>query len=141
MTGLGLSPLFPLEILLSLFTAAAVSALGLLLSTLTRGVRAAFALFAGLVVLVLAVRFGADALTGVSIANNQSPMLFLRDLLIGADAVVGTVSPFGIFQNGVDALVREDWRGVLVALGTSALETAALLWLAVRTLARRGVRR
>jgi len=141
MTGLGLSPFFPLELLLSLFTAAAVSALGLLLSTLTRGVRAAFALFAALVLVVLGIHFGADALTGLTLTNNQSPLLFLRDLLIGLDGLVGAVSPFGVFQNGVDALVREDWRGFAGAIGLSLVESAVLLSGAVGLLVRRGVRR
>ena len=61
----------------------------LLLSTLTRGVRTAFALFAALSAVFLAVRFGSELLTGVRVANNYSPLLFARDTAIGLDRLLG----------------------------------------------------
>jgi ABC-type transport system involved in multi-copper enzyme maturation permease subunit len=141
MTGLRLAPVFPLELLVSLFTAGAVASFGVLLSTLTRSARAAFALFGALVVVLLGVHFGAEALTGLALTNNLNPLLFLRDLLIGVDRLVDYVSPFGLFQGGVDALVREDLGGFGRSIGLSVAECALLLWLAVGLLRRRGVRR
>ncbi len=142
MTGLALSPgLLVLELLLSLFAAAAIAGLGVLLSTLTRGVRAAFALFIAWTVAFLAIHFGAEALSGIQITNNLNPLLFLRDLAIGLDHVASYVSPFGVFQNGVDALVRGDALGLAGAVATELVEAAVLVSLAAKTLERRGVRR
>src|SRR5579884_1478639 len=142
MTGLAFTPgPFALGLVLSLFAAGAVAGLGVLLSTLTRGVRAAFALFIALTVVFLGVHFGADALSGIQVTNNLSPLLFLRDLAIGLDHVLGYVSPFAVFQNGVAAILRGDWLGFTGAIGIETAEAAALVALAVKTLERRGVRR
>jgi ABC-type transport system involved in multi-copper enzyme maturation permease subunit len=126
---------------LSVATAAAVAALGILLSTLTRSARAAFGLFGLISLAFLAVRVGAELLSGLTVANNLSPLLFLRDLALGLDRALGLVSPFALFQDGVDAAVRGDAAGYAAALALSALECAILLLLAVRALERRGVRR
>ena len=141
MTGLHLNGSFALELLLSVATAAAVVALGLLLSTLTRGVRTAFALFAALTALFLAVRFGSELLSGVRVANNYSPLLFARDGAIWLDRLLGLVSPFTALENGVDAVVRGDPLAYVGALGVSLVQGAVLLAAAVWALQRRGVRR
>src|SRR5439155_26236652 len=76
LTGFRLSGQMALELALSMATTAAVVALGLLLSTLTRSVRAAFALFAALSALFLAARFGSELLGGIRVQNNYSPLLY-----------------------------------------------------------------
>ena len=119
----------------------AVVALGLLLSTLTRGVRTAFALFAALSAVFLAVRFGSELLTGVRVANNYSPLLFARDTAIGLDRLLGLISPFTALENGVDAVVRGDPLAYLGAFTLSLVQAAVLLGAAVWALQRRGVRR
>ena len=141
MTGLHLNGSFALELLLSVATTAAVVALGLLLSTLTRSVRTAFALFAALTTLFLAVRFGSELLSGVRVANNYSPLLFARDGAIWLDRLLGLVSPFTALENGVDAVVRGDPLAYVGALTLSLVHCAVLLAAAVRVLQRRGVRR
>ncbi len=141
MTGLHLNGSFALELLLSVATTAAVVALGLLLSTLTRSVRTAFALFAALTTLFLAVRFGSDLLSGVRVANNYSPLLFARDGAIWLDRLLGLVSPFTALENGVDAVVRGDPLAYVGALTLSLVHCAVLLAAAVWVLQRRGVRR
>jgi ABC-type transport system involved in multi-copper enzyme maturation permease subunit len=141
MSGLRLPTAFGLELLLSGFTAAAVAALGVCLSTLVRGVRAGIALLAGLAVLFLAIRLGSELLSGIPVTNNVSPLLLLRNGVVALDAVVGYVSPFSTFQRGVDALVRQDLLAYLGAITLSCLHCALLVTLSVRLLARRGVRR
>jgi ABC-type transport system involved in multi-copper enzyme maturation permease subunit len=141
LTGLRLNATLPLELLLSLAAAAAVVALGLLLSTLTRSVRAAFGLFAAVVLLFLAIRFGSEALTGIPVTNNYSPLLFLRDFAIALDRLVGYASPFAALENGIDALVRGDALAYLGAVLLAVVQCAALLAASVATLRRRGVRR
>jgi ABC-type transport system involved in multi-copper enzyme maturation permease subunit len=141
MTGLHLNSSFALELLLSVATAAAVVALGLLLSTLTRGVRTAFALFAVLTAVLLAVRFGSELLSGVRVANNYSPLLFARDMTIGLDRLLSLVSPFTALENGVDAVVRGDPLAYVGALALSVAQSAVLLVASVWALRRGGVRR
>ncbi len=141
MTGLRLGGSFVAELALSLFTAAAVAAVGVLLSTLARGVRAGIALLGGLTVLFLAIRFGSELLSGIRVANNSSPLLFLRELAIFLDHLAGYVSPFSVFQSGVDAVVRGDGPAYLAAVLLLCLQCAALLAASVRLLGRRGVRR
>jgi len=141
MTGLRLPQAFALELLLSVFTAAAVAALGVCLSTLARGVRAGIALLGALTAAFLAIRVGSELLSAVAVTNNVSPLLLLRNVVLAIDAVAGYVSPFGLFQSGVDALVRQDPAGYLSAIALSCLQCAVLLFVSVRLLARRGVRR
>jgi ABC-type transport system involved in multi-copper enzyme maturation permease subunit len=141
MTGLRMPPAFPLEVLLSAFTAAAVAALGVCLSTLARGVRGGIALLGALTAAFLAVRVGSELLSGIVVTNNVSPLLILRNVVLALDAVVGYVSPFSLFQSGVDALVRQDVVGYLAAVALSCLQCALLLVVSMRLLARRGVRR
>ena len=141
MTGLRLPQAFALELLLSVFTAAAVAALGVCLSTLARGVRAGIALLGALTAAFLAIRVGSELLSAVAVTNNVSPLLLLRNVVLAIDAVAGYVSPFGLFQSGVDALMRQDPAGYLSAIALSCLQCAVLLFVSVRLLARRGVRR
>jgi ABC-type multidrug transport system ATPase subunit/ABC-type transport system involved in multi-copper enzyme maturation permease subunit len=141
MTGLRLPSAFGWELLLSLCTATAVTALGICLSTVVRSIRAGIALFAAVVGLFLAIRFGSELLSGVQVTNNVSPLLFLRDLAVRLDVVAGYVSPFSVFQSGVDAAVRADWGRYLAAILLSCLQSAALLEASVRLLRWRGVRR
>jgi ABC-2 type transport system ATP-binding protein len=141
MTGLRLPSVFPWELLLSLFTAMAVTALGICLSTVVRSVRAGMALLAGVAGLFLAIRFGSALLSGVQVTNNFSPLLFLRDFAVSLDVVVGYVSPFSVFQSGVEALVRADSGAYLFAILVSCVQAALLLAASVRLLAWRGVRR
>jgi ABC-type Na+ efflux pump permease subunit len=141
MTGLRVGGTFPLALLLSLAAAAAVAALGLFLSTLTGSVRAAFGLFALVTAVLLTVRLGADLLGDVRVANNQSPLLFARDLFVALDVLAARLSPFALFQDGVDAAVRGDTPGYLTALVVACLHSLVLLWAAVRLLEARGVRR
>ena len=89
----------------------------------------------------LAVRFGSELLSGVRVANNYSPLLFVRDLAIGLDRLLGLVSPFSALENGVDAVVRSDPLAYGGALTLSLVQGGVLLAAAVWTLQRRGVRR
>jgi ABC-type transport system involved in multi-copper enzyme maturation permease subunit len=141
MTGLYLNGSFVLELLFSVATAAAIVALGLLLSTLTRSVRTSFALFAALIALFLTVHFGSELLSGVRVANNYSPLLLVRDLAIGLDRLLRLLSPFTALENGVDAVVRGDSLAYLEALTLSLGQCAVLLTAAIWALQRRGVRR
>jgi ABC-type transport system involved in multi-copper enzyme maturation permease subunit len=141
MTGLRLPQAFALELLLSVFTAAAVTALGVCLSTLARGVRAGIALLGVLTALFLAIRVGSELLSGIAVTNNVSPLLVLRNVVLALDATAGYVSPFGLFQSGVDALVRQDLVAYVSMILLSCLQCAVLLTASARLLARRGVRR
>jgi ABC-type transport system involved in multi-copper enzyme maturation permease subunit len=141
MSGLRLPPAFALELLLSACTAAAVAALGVCLSTLVRGVRAGIALLVGLAVLLLAIRAGSEILSGIQVTNNVSPLLLLRNVVVALDAAAGYVSPFGVLQGGVDALVRQDLPAYAGAILLACLHCALLLTLSVRLLGRRSVRR
>ena len=141
MTGLRLPSAFGLELLLAVCTAAAVAALGVCLSALARGVRAGIALLGGLTVVFLAVRVASELVSALPVTNNLSPLLLLRNLVLGVDWLVGYISPFSLFQSGVDALVRQDMIGYLSMIGLAWVYTGLLLAAAVRLLARRGVRR
>ncbi len=140
-TGLRLPGAFGLELLLSVFTAAAVTALGICLSTLVRGARAGIALFAALTGLFLAIRLGAELLSGIPVTNNSSPLLLLRNVMLALDTIVEYISPFSVLQRGIDALVRGDALGYLAAIGLSCGQCVLLLIAAVRLLGRRSVRR
>jgi hypothetical protein len=87
------------------------------------------------------VRAASELLSALPITNNLSPLLFLRNVVLGVDWLVGYVSPFGLFQSGVDALVRGDLLAYLSIVGLASAYTGLLLAAAVRLLARRGVRR
>jgi ABC-type transport system involved in multi-copper enzyme maturation permease subunit len=141
MTSLRLGPEFALEVILSVFTAAAVAAFGLLLSTLTRGVRGAYALFLAITILFLAIHFGSQLLSGVRLANNFSPLLLVRDLSIWLDVIVSVVSPFAVLETGVDAVVRRSFGEYLGTLALSCVHCVVLLTAAVYFLQRKGVRR
>jgi ABC-type transport system involved in multi-copper enzyme maturation permease subunit len=141
LSGLRLGWEFLPEVLLSLFTAAAVAAFGLFFSTLTRSARGAFGLFLAVAALFLAIHLGAELLSGAPVTNNFSPLLFVRGLFIGLDDALGYVSPFTLFQKGVDAVVRGSALEYLGVLALSCGQCALLLTGAVRLLERRGVRR
>jgi ABC-type transport system involved in multi-copper enzyme maturation permease subunit len=141
MSGLRLPAAFGLELLLSAFTAAAVAALGVCLSTLVRGVRAGIALLGALTALLLAIRGGSELLSGITLTNNVSPLLLLRNGVLALDALAGYVSPFGVFQGGVDALVRQDLVAYVGAIVLACLHCALLLVLSIWLLGRRSVRR
>ncbi|MFN8634718.1 MAG: ABC transporter permease subunit, partial [Chloroflexota bacterium] len=141
MSALRLPAAFPLELLLSIFTAAAVAALGVCLSTLVRGVRGGIALLGALTLVLLAIRIGSELLSGIQVPNGVSPLLLVRNVVLALDAVAGYVSPFGLFQNGVDALVRQDLAAYAGAIVLACLHCALLLSVSARLLARRGVRR
>jgi ABC-2 type transport system ATP-binding protein len=141
MTGLRLPAAFGLELLLTVFTAAAVAALGVCLSTLVRGARAGIALLGALTGLFLAIRIGSELLSGIQVTNNYSPLLFLRSLVLTLDLLLGYISPFSVFQDGVDALVRSDPGGYLAAILLATAQCVVLVATAVRLLGRRSVRR
>jgi ABC-type transport system involved in multi-copper enzyme maturation permease subunit len=141
MSGLRLPGAFVLELLLSTFTAAAVAALGVCLSTLVRGARAGIALLGALAVLFLAIRLGSEALSGVQLSTVAGPLLLVRNLVLAVDAAVGYVSPFSTFQRGVDALVRQDLLAYGGAIVLACLQCGLLLAASVRLLGRRSVRR
>ena len=141
MTGLRLPQAFGLELLLSVFTAAAVAALGVCLSTLARGVRGAIALLGALTALFLAIRVGSELLSGIAVPNNVSPLLLLRNVVLALDMVVWYVSPFALFQSGVDALVRQDLGAYVSAILFSCVQCVVLLTASTWMLGRRGVRR
>jgi ABC-2 type transport system ATP-binding protein len=140
-TGLRLPSAFGLELLLSVSTAAAVTALGICLSTLVRGARNGIALFLGLTGLFLVIRLAAELLSGIPVTNSSSPLLLLRNVMLALDTIVGYVSPFSVLQSGIDALVRGDALGYVEALAISCGQCVLLLLVSVRLLGRRGVRR
>ncbi|TAK26014.1 MAG: ATP-binding cassette domain-containing protein [Chloroflexota bacterium] len=141
MTGLRIGGSLLPELLLSLMTAAATIALGLLLSSASRGLRSAFALFTAVALLLLAARFSSEILSGITVANNYSPLLYARDLAIVVDRVLGYVSPFATLESGIDAVVRADLLGYAWALALSTAQCIGLLAAATRWLAHHGVRR
>ena len=73
--------------------------------------------------------------------SNVSPLLMLRNVVVGLDTAIGYISPFGLFQNGVDALVRQDVGAYLLTIVLCCLQCVVLLAASERLLARRGVRR
>jgi ABC-2 type transport system ATP-binding protein len=141
MTGLRLPGAFPWELLLSFFTSAAVTALGICISAVVRSARAGIALLGAVVGLLLAIRFGSDLLSTVQLTNNFSPLLLLRDVAVSLDAVGVYVSPFSVFQSGVEAVVRVDGGSYLLAILLSCLQAVVLLAASVQLLVWRGVRR
>lgn len=141
LSGLRLGLEFLPEVVLSVFAAAGVAAFGLFVSTLTRGARSAFALFFAAAALFLGIRVGAEALSGIPVTNNFSPLLFVRGLFIGLDGLLGYVSPFAVFENGVDAVVRGSALEYLGMLALCCVHVAVLLTASIRLLERRGVRR
>lgn len=140
-TGLRITLTFVPILALSIVTAAAVAALGLFLSTITRSVRAAFAIFAAIVVLLLALRIGAALVTQIQVTNNFSPWLFVRGATLAAESAAAYISPFGVFDRGVDAVVRGSWLEYLGMILLSVVQCAVLVVLSIRGLHRRGVRR
>jgi ABC-type transport system involved in multi-copper enzyme maturation permease subunit len=140
-TGLRIGADFGFEVFLSIFTAAAVAALGLFLSTLTRNVRAAYALFLAVSAAFLTLHVGAQYLSGIRLANNFSPLLFARDLTIYLDAILSYASPYAVFENGVDAIVRQSVVDYVEAILLSCVHVAILLVAATYLLQRKGVRR
>lgn len=141
MTGFRLGLGLLAELALSVIAAAAVVALGLFLSTIARGARAAFALFALAAVLFLVVRLGSELLGGIAVPNNLSPLLFARELALVLDRLLGLVSPFAQLESGIDAVVRGDALAYLSAVALAALNAVVLLAASVAVLRRRGVRR
>jgi ABC-type transport system involved in multi-copper enzyme maturation permease subunit len=141
LSGLRLGWEFVPEVILSVFAAAGVAAWGLLFSTLTRSARGALILFFAVAGLFLLIHFGGEVLSAAPVTNNFSPLLFARELFLTLDGVVGYISPFGVFEKGVDAVVRGS-VGEYLAMALLALaQCALLLSAAVRLLERRGVRR
>jgi ABC-type transport system involved in multi-copper enzyme maturation permease subunit len=139
-TGFRVTGMLALAVLLSIPAAGAVVALGLFLSTATGSVRAAVTLLVAVTALLLAIRVAADLLGGIVVANNQSPLLFARDLFVVLDAIAARLSPFALFQDGVDAASRGEYVGYVMALGIALVHVAALMWAAIRLLEARGVR-
>jgi len=140
LTGFRVTGVLALAVLLSIPAAGAVVALGLFLSTATGSVRAALALLVAVTALLLATRVAADLLGGIVVANNQSPLLFARDLFLILDAIAARLSPFSLFQDGVDAASRGEYVGYLTAMGVAMLHVVALMWAAIRLLDARGLR-
>jgi ABC-type transport system involved in multi-copper enzyme maturation permease subunit len=140
-SGLRLAGAFPFALLLSVAVAAAVAAAGICCSALTRSVRAAITLLLAVAALLTAVRLGATLVSGIALTNNASPLLFLRDLLIGVDRVVAYISPVAVFEQGIDAAVRGDALGYAGWLLLAGLHALLLLTASVVALQRRGVRR
>jgi ABC-type transport system involved in multi-copper enzyme maturation permease subunit len=140
-SGLRLGGAFPVDLVLSVFAAAATIAFGIFLSTLTTGTRSAFLLLIGVFAAFLAIHVGSQLLSNLTVQDNVSPLLYLRDLALTLDTLVGYVSPFTTFQTGADAALRGDLLAVLGALALLVVQTLVLLTAAVSSLGRKGVRR
>lgn len=129
--------------LLSVMTASAVVAVGILLSTLNRSVRGALMALLSIVVVFLGVQLGhdyvSDLVTGLARAGSR-PLLFLQVALGWLNRIFNWLSPFAYLERGIDALLRGSAGEYLLLLGLSILYTAIAFGLAVRTLGRRGVR-
>jgi ABC-type transport system involved in multi-copper enzyme maturation permease subunit len=139
-TGLPLGGAFPASALLSVGAAAAMAALGVLCSALMRGARAAIGLLLGIGLLLAALWLGGSLLSGVDVANNTSPLLWLRDLMIGLDSLLGWLSPVATYERGIEAAKRVDPLAYLGALTLLLAQCLAGLVGAVVALRRRGVR-
>ena len=129
--------------LLSVMTASAVVAVGILQSTLNRSVRGALVALLSIVVVFLGVQLGHDYVSDLvaGLARGGShPLLFLQVVLGWLNRVFSWLSPFAYLERGIDALLRGSAGEYLLLLGLSILYTAITFGLAVRTLDRRGVR-
>jgi hypothetical protein len=62
-------------------------------------------------------------------------------LTIGLDAVLSYASPYAVFENGVDAVVRQSVPDYMFALVLSCIHVGVLLVGAIFLLQRKGVRR
>jgi ABC-type multidrug transport system ATPase subunit/ABC-type transport system involved in multi-copper enzyme maturation permease subunit len=141
LSGLRLGPEFALEVILSVFTAAAVAAFGVFLSALTRGVRTAYTLLAAGSAIFLAIHLGSAMLSGIRLTSSLRPLVYARDLAVALDAALGYVSPVAAFQHGVDALMRDEPWAYLRAVLLSTVQSVVLVAAAVRALRWTGVRR
>lgn len=129
--------------LLSVMTASAVVAVGILLSTLNRSVRGALMALLSIVVVFLGVQLGHDYVSGLVTGltgRGSHPLLFLQVVLGWLNRIFNWLSPFAYLERGIDALLRGSAGEYLLLLGLSILYTAITFGLAVRTLDRRGVR-
>jgi ABC-type transport system involved in multi-copper enzyme maturation permease subunit len=129
--------------LLSVTTASAVVAVGILLSTLNRSVRGALVALLSIVAVFLGVQLGhdyvSDLVTGLA-RTGSHPLLFLQVVLGWLNRIFNWLSPFAYLERGIDALLRGSAGEYLLLLSLSMLYTAIAFGLAVRTLDRRGVR-
>ncbi len=122
---------------LSVATASAVVAVGILLSTLDWSARGAILL------VLLGIQAGYDrvpGLTGGSAQGQSGLLLFLQTIWGWLNHILEWLSPFACLERGIDALLRGSAGEYVLVLGLSSFYTVVAFGLAVRTLRRKGVR-
>jgi ABC-type transport system involved in multi-copper enzyme maturation permease subunit len=142
-TNFAFTPKLIWAALLSIATASAVVAVGILLSTLNRSARGALLALLAVVILFLAVQLGHDLVAGLMGGlprNCTHPLFTLQTLLARLDAAANWLSPFAHLERGIDAILRGSVGEVLLMAGLSLAYTVLALSLAARTLRRKGVR-
>ena len=129
--------------LLSVTTASAVVAIGILLSTLNRSARGALFALLAVVFAFLVVQLGHDYVSGLvsGLSGGRSnPLQFLQTILGWLDGLVSWLSPFAHLERGIDALLRNSIGEYALMMGLSLLFSVVAFGLAVRALRRKGVR-
>jgi hypothetical protein len=115
-------------------------AIGLFISSIAPSSRSAMFLFVGVVLLVLGIQGGYQALLSVPPTSSYyDALLFVRELLRRVSDVLGWVSPTALLSAGLDAVQRASWLDLLLRLAAALIGCGAWLWLAVWGLNRRGV--
>jgi ABC-type transport system involved in multi-copper enzyme maturation permease subunit len=128
---------------LALCSSATLIAFSLLVSAATRSARAAMVTLLLAIGVVGAIQMGYDLLAVFAPPpepNRVNPWLFMREVLDGLNRLTSWVSPYAYLNDGIESLVANDVFGYVRALGLSLLTLALYLGLAIRMMARRGVR-
>jgi ABC-type multidrug transport system permease subunit len=140
LTNIPFPPLLLLGALVAPVFALLAVAIGLFLSSVAASSRSAMFLFIGVVLLVLGIQAGYQALLRVPPTNRYyDALLFARGLLRAISDVLDWVSPTALLSAGLDAVLRASWLDLLLRLGATLAGCGAWLWLAVWGLNRRGV--
>ena len=140
LTNLPFPPLLLVGALVAPLFALLAVAIGLFLSSVAASSRSAMFLFIGVVLLVLGIQAGYQALSRVPPTSRYyDALLFARGLLLAINNVLDWVSPTALLSAGLDAALRASWLDLLLRVGAALAGSAAWLWLAVWGLNRRGV--
>lgn len=128
--------------LLSILVTSDVIAFGIFLSALSGRVRTAMLLFLSIMLVLIAIQFGQDILASVSLEERYyNPVLFLQNVLMGLNNVIGWLSPFSYLMRGMEAIRRGSSSLYILTSMTAVIFTVVFLALSVVTLERKGVRK
>jgi len=138
--NLPFSPLLIAGALVAPLFALPAVAIGLFISSIAPSSRSAMFLFVGVVLLVLGIQGGYQAMLNVPPTSSYyDALLFVRELLRRISDVLGWVSPTALLSAGLDAVQRASWLDLLLRVAAALIGCGVWLWLAVWGLNRRGV--